>query len=599
MILLHRFCKWLTCQQRGDETVDEADKDCMGLAEARKALDPDQPTLDGIRALERALKASPPQGDNSLEWIVAALEWLNVVTQQSAHVIEAFDVTAITRPLARELPKHGNSTVWALSAFTNAALCVTAPGHDVLTDRELANTVARAAYELRTAIKNPTEPTKNADAASANELVKFALSVSAAKPRQHFIKLKPRRRDARMTVADLSAKLGALEYTEKEEVALVPRFGGPRADGRFFAGEFGRTAQDTRHAWKRVGRAALSTIVVSIFFFLGLAYTAWDKNLDVDSVRELSFGQLGRGLEAGSVINAELGLLAVIATLGVAFAVAPSERGTKADAAESTWRALGTAVAMGCAAVAAALSGVFLVSSSLAPADEWEPTSMAGSAGLALLALILSSSISAWQYPTGYSRWTQTKGWNATEVRMMRAQDYAHGRKLDEKLGRRTRWALTIFLLLLVNALFVIVVPKPWTASWPISELLIRGALIVMFFSLLMGLPMLANFYSLKEIYATKVEAQSSVVPEYSIPIVMVMGLPVLALTAAIELFSTETSRIQEQWTYVWIIASCLVSLLFTVILIIGGQMRPVPDLYLRAIQDVKGRQAKRLRGMS
>ncbi len=109
---------------------------------------------------------------------------------------------------------------------------------------------------------------------------------------------------------------------------------------------------------------------------------------------------------------------------------------------------------------------------------------------------------------------------------------------------------------------------------------------------------MLANFYFLREIYAAKIEARGSVVAEYSTSIMVVMGLMVVGLSAAVELSPAEMFRVQEDWVYLWIVLLSVISLIATVASLIWGQLCPVPDLYVKAIKHVRNRQVKRLSGL-
>lgn len=127
--------------------------DKVSLSQARSVLADGLPPAGVQSAGEWLIEIA----DLSEDWVVVALEWLAAAAKVPPGVIRGETIRNLTEKLSMklaELRKHENADrayrldAWALWAATNAALCIDAPGQDVLRDQEIADDIATAASAL-------------------------------------------------------------------------------------------------------------------------------------------------------------------------------------------------------------------------------------------------------------------------------------------------------------------------------------------------------------------------------------------------------------------------------------------------------------------
>lgn len=174
------------------------------------------------------------------------------------------------------------------------------------------------------------------------------------------------------------------------------------------------------------------------------------------------------GLDSGFVATVSTGLLAVIATIGVAFALPPSLSDNETSSASVwTWHRLGTVVARG-SAVVALLMGLFLVLTpdATASTDIERAAWLPGAASLAvgLLAVVLAGAIASWQDSTGYGRWASSRERSKSILRLARAHAYLH-RESDKMTWPRLIGSLVLWAAIPVAAVAVTTTLELWSVS--------------------------------------------------------------------------------------------------------------------------------------
>lgn len=581
----------LTCWRR---PADPQRVSIETVTRARASLDPNESDGITIRELGCALESVQPTRSERVEWTVAVLEWLDAAAQQPADRIQELPITEITIRLAKVLPQvDGPEGLWTLWALANAALCLTAPGQSVLADHKLADTIASAAYD----IKRGQKRRKNKESKTpADQIVEFALLVSSAKPAQLFVKLDSQR--PHDTPLDLLGTLSALcTVYPQDRLPLAPRVQTDRVVRRRLSGQFGLTAQAGSHTFRRVWSEVGIIIFTSLFLLMALG-GAINKGfftlLVLGEVPKYWAPELQ--LDGSFVISVLMGLLTVIATIGVAFAISPSDRAPREYAAVWAWHRIGTGVARVSAIVSLLVSLLFFASTALTPIDlQISPINARRWAAcvvvlvVALLSVVLSSAIASWQHTTGYGRWTKYQERAAVGIRCERANDVAVAYRLQ---GRRRPWSrrlITLTPLVLFEVVVIVweVIPFARRETDEFSVLLLSMLVFVPVVFIPLTIVMLAPSFLVyaahRSMYSDGIETSSRFLLffPYAVPALVSWSYLSIGVILAMELDSFG-------W---WVLTGSVVSTLPAVIIFLYGVLRPIPDLYLKATRTVQDTQ--------
>lgn len=546
------------------------------LLGARAALAPNVPSVVAVQRLGNILRAFSSTATSRRAWCVAALEWLDAAAHLHPRDVRPLSrqVREVASHLAGELPEltvldSGNvpaphatirarsegartepgetephdeawdsPEIWALWAFTNALVCINAPESGVLEDVILADSLA-SAVEYVGAL-----PWKGADT-SAQQVISLARSASASTPPQRFIRTESQRKQSDESVEKdtcshvCNLMRASLRYIDETDSKIDPidserpRMETACDSEKRISGWLGQTSIDIKKTSKKIIVNSLSRMISFTAFVISLTVTRllFRNELrfptpDSPNVEPWQW-DADFGISESFVSTSSLGLIAVIATIGVAFAVAPPTSGDRPQAAAWTWHGAGTAVARLCGGIAFIVSSLIFVQTWLTSETEGRSW-VAASVSLIIggLSVYLSSAIASWHDTTVYGQWAQRQESARISLRIIRAKRYVTSTTGGERRSMRKSWVKTYgftvapFIVLEVAVLIALGQQAPNTATlWDwIPVIPILGVLLV-FHSLpaLSALASLGYMYQIDTTGATRLKNFLAAVPTLAV----------------------------------------------------------------------------------